>query len=301
MEKSRERENGMCRKLIGTLEDGRAIVMGLSTEERETADGRPHEPRDSKKGCTIVYRRSEGKPDTRLEIYNDGGIRTADAFIAFLKENRIPCHEGKGISDGARLIRFRVMGYTRFEKPAFASVGFSPDGKMEYMADENGIEIYPDTLVSAAFHRDYTRLTFRADGMMAANVRCPSWKYQIYEGFRTGPDSLIACLRRKRVGFIYDEDGDTARVSVRTKDGWASILYDRLSVYGNAIAGIQFYDNAWNLQEKKHVYGFAESLAVEGRNGITLPFLAEPVDRVMEDWRTRPLVVEVVAEGEKRK
>ena len=296
MDKSRERENGMGRKLIGTLEDGRAIMMGLSTEERKTADGRPHEPRDSKKGCMIVYRRSEGKPDTRLEIYDDGGIRTADAFIAFLKENRIPCHEGKGISDGARLIRFRVMGYTRFEKPAFASVGFSQEGKMEYIADENGIEIYPDSLVSAAFHRDYIRLAFRVEDVIAANVRCPSWKYQIYEGFRTGPDSLIVCLRRKRVGFIYDEDGDTAMVSVRTGDGWASILYDRLSVYGNAIAGIQFYDNAWNLRETKRVYAFAESLVTEGRDGIMLPFLAEPVNRVMKDWRTRLLVVEVVAE-----
>lgn len=238
--KANKNENGMGRKLIGTLEDGRAIE--------------------------------------------------------FLKENHIPFHERNGKTDGARFIRFRVMGYTRFEKPSFASVGFSPEGKMEYMADENGIEIYPDSLVSAAFHRDYTRLTFRADEVMAANVRCPSLRYQVSEGFRTGPDSLIACLRRKSVGFIYDEDGDTAMVSVRTGDGWASILYDKLSVYGNAIAGIQFYDNAWNLRETKRVYAFAESLVTEGRDGIMLPFLAEPVNRVMKDWRTRLLVVEVVAE-----
>ena len=290
------RINGSGFSFEGTTGNGEKVRLSLTDETRPTADGLPHVGKDARPGRLTVYRRNDNV-DVRTELFDDGGITTCDAFVAYLEENHLCYREAaSGEENGRRIIRVRIKGYTRHETPAFASFGFSADGKLEYFQAENGIRAYPDSLLIAAYYRDFIRLTFYRGEESSVCVDVPTIRRQVLEGLRTDPDAIVYRLRRAGLPVIYDFEDDTVFVIFSTHQGWCEVLYDRFSPQGAVIAGIRLH-KADGSVEKHRVYGFAESLTERVDEGIRLPFLTEPIEKVSEKWRELLETFSVIAIG----
>lgn len=279
---------------MGTTGNGENVRLSFTDDNRPTADGLPHVGKDARPGRITVYRRDKDV-DIRTELFDAGGITTCDAFVAYLKENNLCYREAtSGEGNSRRIIRVRIKGYMRHETPAFASFGFGADGKLEYFQAENGITAYPDSLLIAAYYRDFVRLTFYRGEESSVCVDVPTIRRQVLEGLRTDPDALVYRLRRAGLPVIYDFEEDTVFVIFSTTQGWCEVLYDRFSPHGAVIAGIRIH-KADGSVEKHRVYGVAESLTERVEEGIKLKFLTEPIEKVSEKWRELPKTFSVIA------
>lgn len=279
---------------MGTTGKGEKVRLSFTDDTKPTADGLPHVGKDARPGRIIVYRRDKDA-DVRTEVFDDGRITTCEGFVSYLKENNLCYREASsGEESGRRIIRVRIKGYTRHETPAFASFGFSADGKLEYFQAENGIRAYPDSLLIAAYYRDYIRLTFYRREESSVCVDVPTIRRQVLEGLRTDPDALVYRLRRAGLPVIYDFEEDTVFVIFSTPQGWCEVLYDRFSPQGAVIAGMRIHAADGSV-EKHRVHGFAESLTERVEEGISLKFLTEPIAKVSEKWRELPETIEVIA------
>lgn len=268
----------------GTTGKGEKVRLSFTDDTRPTADGLPHIVKDARPGRITVYRRDKDV-DIRTELFDDGGITTCDAFMAYLEENNLCYRElASGEGRGRRIIRVRIKGYSRHETPAFASFGFGADGKLECFHAENGITAYPDSLHIAAYYRDYIRLTFYCGEETSVCVDVSTIRRQVLEGLRTDPDALVYRLRRAGLPVIYDFEEDTVFVIFSTPQGLCEVLYDRFSPQGAVIAGIRLH-KADGSVEKQRIYGFAESITERVEEGIRLKFLTEPIAKVSEKWR----------------
>ena len=290
------RINGSGVSFMGTTGKGEKVRISFTDDNRPTADGLPHVGKEAKPGRITVYRRDKDV-DIRTELFDDGGIATCDAFVAYLKENNL-CYRGAASVEGSslRIIRVRIKGYTRHNTPAFASFGFDADGKLEYFQAENGITAYPDSLLIAAYYRDYIRLTFYRGEESSVCVDVPTIRRQVLEGLRTDPDAIVYRLRRAGLPVIYDFEEDAVFVIFSTTQGWCEVLYERFLPQGAVIAGIRIH-KADGSVEKHRVYGFAESLTERVDEGIRLPFLTEPIEKVSEKWRELLETFSVIAIG----
>ena len=288
------RINGSGFSYEGITGKGEKVRLSFTDDTKPTADGLPHAGKDARPGRSTVYRRDKDA-DVRTELFDEGGITTCDAFVSYLKENNLCYREvASGEGNSRRIIRVRIKGYCRHETPAFASFGFGAEGKLEYFHAENGITAYPDSLLIAAYYRDYIRLSFYRGEESSVCVDVPTIRRQVLEGLRTDPDALVYRLRRAGLPVIYDFEDETVFVIFSTPQGWCEVLYDRFSPLGAVIAGIRIH-TADGSVEKYRVYGFAESLTERVDEGIRLKFLTEPIDKVSEKWRELPETISLIA------
>lgn len=275
---------------IGMTEQGRAMQLGIFCERRPTEDGRGHEPIDAIDGALVVYRHQKGMNDRRVEIFTGGGMSILEDFRAFLKRNGIAAYE-RPAKDGATGLRLRVMGYGRFEVPSFITLGFGPDGRMEFL-DAGALTAFPLALRSASYGRKSIRLMFDTEKGGSICVTVPSGRWSVIEGYRMGPDSLVQRLRLYGVDFSYSEDDMSAVVSFLTDRGRCDVLYDHFSSEAYVISGIRHEAGGTDVIR---VHAFAESLCTKDGRTVTLPFLFDTVEKAAEDWGRRPSLVKIKA------